>query len=63
MNDELMHLLHDIAFRSDHAGHVLLEPDEIEFARSELGRRYFEEVDVAKRLYRLTYAARQDAGL
>ena len=63
VDEQLRHLLHDIALRSDHVGHVLLQPEEIEFARSELGRRYFEEVDAAKRLYRLTYAARQDAGL
>jgi hypothetical protein len=63
MTDPIMQLLQRIAERSDHAGHVLLEADEIAFAQTAEGRRYLVEVDAAKRLYRLTYEARNRGGI
>ena len=56
-------ILHDIAARADHAGHVLLESAEIAFASSPEGKRWLEPVDVEKRLHKLTPEARQQIAL
>ena len=56
-------ILNDIASRADHVGHVLLEPAEICFADSAEGARWLEPIDVARRLYKMTPAARQQKAL
>ena len=63
MTDPVVQILQRIAARADHAGHVLLEADEIAFAATDAGKRYLVEVDAAKRLYKLTYEARNRGGL
>ena len=60
MTEDVAKLLHRIAARADHVGHVLLlYEDEIAFALSEEGERWILPIDPAKRLYRLTDDARQ----
>jgi hypothetical protein len=63
MQDEVSHMLHHIAARADSAGHVLLEGDEIGFASSEEGKRWLEEIDAGKRLYKLTREAQRRCAL
>jgi hypothetical protein len=63
LDAETQHILNDIASRADHVGHVLLEPAETDFAASAEGARWLEPIDVARRLYKLTPAARQQVAL
>jgi hypothetical protein len=62
-NETSKPILYDIAARANHAGHVLLEGAEIAFACSPEGKCWLERVDVEKRLYKLTPAARQQIAL
>jgi len=56
--DDTRRMLHNIAGRADHAGQVVLDDSEAGFAMG-AGRQWLEPIDPVKRLYKLTYEARQ----
>ena len=62
-DDTTRRTLHDIAARADHAGHVILESDELGFANSGEGRRWLQPLDPDKRLYKLNPEAAQQVAM
>jgi hypothetical protein len=54
--------LTSLMLRADNAGHILLHPDEIEFARGRDGHLWFEPIDPAIGLYKLTARTQQRLG-
>ncbi len=51
-----------VRLRADNAGHVLLSADEVNFARSRDGHLWFEPIDPAIGLYKLTASTQQRLG-
>lgn len=58
-DDATRRMLHDIVGRADHVGHVILEGEELAFARTREGAKWLEPIDPGRHLYKVAKAARQ----